>query len=1382
MRIERRLPRAGPGLTLLLVVFLAFGPAASFCQENGTSSFRSWTRSGTLVLRVLAAIHEPDGVGGCSGRLSTAVIEHLVALDFVAGVLAKNGVDLGYEIFDTCSSEAHIAALLVPGFPSTTCQPDARTNTIGTLVLVDVEGGRLAGRLVRGMPVFRPLPAAIQSVSDPILIHTVVPMEQELKAILSLLKNADWNFVAEVHSTDEYGMSASARFQALARSASVCLTMSVAAGHEALDRIYSFARKEAVDTTLTVVYFGNSETFIAMLNSTSPSAGITWLVTSAIHESIKSKFHREHGEVSVVHVDHPFYGNKTNQNWHFYSYFQNIRNGFELSPISDLVSQLPSNHLLELEPKHVLDAVLAGALAANDTLHVSCGELDIKQCLATNSSIVESLTETILSNTVNVTEFFKDLEFYPYASKEISFNKNGFQNYSFLRLSMSTYDKANGVEEIYTHVWEADADADHCTLTLGDPRTLPVSACRKHCEKCVHVDEGRFSYLHGEEALIVGLFTIRNYGYSTFTCGLLRNETNDIITVSAFMHSVQEMRNTTGIDFGALAIDDCYNGINTTSFLFKFLDKRLILTDFTTGHVVDADRVVAVVGSLSSPVTILIGDIVNAANLPLVSYSASSMELDNRIRYPYFLRTVPSDPVQIHGMIQLVVQLEVNHVGLVYIDDAYGINGKEGLLNEAKLKNICIRDPISISQDMTTSQLDKVINKLFTQQVRVVLYFGIDTLARRLLLTFKDNDNQGKPLIFIASDGWGTNRELVAAEVEKASLGALVFTVSAKEFQSISYRQYLAGLNISQTYFNKWIPNYFENINYCNLISSFEKDRFRNGARCEKETMTTYLNDSLVGNLVKDQRGVHTGLAVQAVASGYKQFCTERQIRSIPCYQAARTSPTDLVNSIRRQSISGKRLFDESGNGNIGFTIHNIQLDADGRAFYKEIGSFGTDGRLTLTSNPKFYNNHRKNVSLQDPKEEFYYYTRCANYLSTNECDPMICVVPINSTVTTAGTVTSTSAPPTPMPVQSSQTMEVIVVILGALLAVFAIILVLISAFLCRFYRPPAPTKAISDEELDVYDSPSSVTRTFGNLAFDMDSLTGRQHSQSGSVIGSASADSQVQYADIRGQSHLSDSDLLRLHALSSMERPSSVASAPVSRLHKISKTPALQKYKTMDLVGKPGKYKQSPGAPRSAPMGSTTMPVYRSRADSSPRFRCPSWDKDDPHYIYPNDSQLKRAVQTRHNAVSDDDLSDSPDTQVEERSDPRNQESQIQYLSARDLQGGSSDEEDAAEEGESQNTERTGDAPSGVGPTSNKRITSSSSTVITSPNDLEIININFPYNKRHVPVDMKCHGSDNQFTGKSDKSGTRAHVPDIINSVHSPYQHGIEEDGVFMI
>ncbi|WAQ97706.1 GRM4-like protein [Mya arenaria] len=1297
MRIERRLPRAGPGLTLLLVVFLAFGPAASFCQENGTSSFRSWTRSGTLVLRVLAAIHEPDGVGGCSGRLSTAVIEHLVALDFVAGVLAKNGVDLGYEIFDTCSSEAHIAALLVPGFPSTTCQPDARTNTIGTLVLVDVEGGRLAGRLVRGMPVFRPLPAAIQSVSDPILIHTVVPMEQELKAldynnlfniqaILSLLKNADWNFVAEVHSTDEYGMSASARFQALARSASVCLTMSVAAGHEALDRIYSFARKEAVDTTLTVVYFGNSETFIAMLNSTSPSAGITWLVTSAIHESIKSKFHREHGEVSVVHVDHPFYGNKTNQNWHFYSYFQNIRNGFELSPISDLVSQLPSNHLLELEPKHVLDAVLAGALAANDTLHVSCGELDIKQCLATNSSIVESLTETILSNTVNVTEFFKDLEFYPYASKEISFNKNGFQNYSFLRLSMSTYDKANGVEEIYTHVWEADADADHCTLTLGDPRTLPVSACRKHCEKCVHVDEGRFSYLHGEEALIVGLFTIRNY------------------------------------------------------------DKRLILTDFTTGHVVDADRVVAVVGSLSSPVTILIGDIVNAANLPLVSYSASSMELDNRIRYPYFLRTVPSDPVQIHGMIQLVVQLEVNHVGLVYIDDAYGINGKEGLLNEAKLKNICIRDPISISQDMTTSQLDKVINKLFTQQVRVVLYFGIDTLARRLLLTFKDNDNQGKPLIFIASDGWGTNRELVAAEVEKASLGALVFTVSAKEFQN----------------------------------------RFRNGARCEKETMTTYLNDSLVGNLVKDQRGVHTGLAVQAVASGYKQFCTERQIRSIPCYQAARTSPTDLVNSIRRQSISGKRLFDESGNGNIGFTIHNIQLDADGRAFYKEvrlhIGSFGTDGRLTLTSNPKFYNNHRKNVSLQDPKEEFYYYTRCANYLSTNECDPMICVVPINSTVTTAGTVTSTSAPPTPMPVQSSQTMEVIVVILGALLAVFAIILVLISAFLCRFYRPPAPTKAISDEELDVYDSPSSVTRTFGNLAFDMDSLTGRQHSQSGSVIGSASADSQVQYADIRGQSHLSDSDLLRLHALSSMERPSSVASAPVSRLHKISKTPALQKYKTMDLVGKPGKYKQSPGAPRSAPMGSTTMPVYRSRADSSPRFRCPSWDKDDPHYIYPNDSQLKRAVQTRHNAVSDDDLSDSPDTQVEERSDPRNQESQIQYLSARDLQGGSSDEEDAAEEGESQNTERTGDAPSGVGPTSNKRITSSSSTVITSPNDLEIININFPYNKRHVPVDMKCHGSDNQFTGKSDKSGTRAHVPDIINSVHSPYQHGIEEDGVFMI
>ena len=46
---------------------------------------------------------------------------------------------------------------------------------------------------------------------------------------------------------------------------------------------------------------------------------------------------------------------------------------------------------------------------------------------------------------------------------------------------------------------------------------------------------------------------------------------NDVVVLEAFLHAVRQLRLKTGVDFGAVAFDDCYSSLHITSTLSDFL-------------------------------------------------------------------------------------------------------------------------------------------------------------------------------------------------------------------------------------------------------------------------------------------------------------------------------------------------------------------------------------------------------------------------------------------------------------------------------------------------------------------------------------------------------------------------------------------------------------------------------------------------------------------------------------------------------------------------------------------------------------------------------------------------------------------------------------------
>jgi len=285
------------------------------------------------------------------------------------------------------------------------------------------------------------------------------------------------------------------------------------------------------------------------------------------------------------------------------------------------------------------------------------------------------------------------------------------------------------------------------------------------------------------------------------------------------------------------------------------------------------------------------------------------------------------------------------------------------------------------------------------------------------------------------------------------------------------------------------------------------------------------------------------------------------------------------------------------------------------------------------------------------------------------------------------------------------------------------------------------------------------------------------------------------------------------LNSLNSLERPSSTLSAPVSNRHKVNQSNFSPGFKSLQRhIGTENLNKFSPKTPHSAPTATSSTVVHRKRAASSPRFRFHSSDSEDSHYNLPHDGSDEHIgpgprlrPTDRRLAVSEHSLTDSSDNECDSSVDQTHrpaQNSKITYITAKDLQTPSSDDEEEAapidDDVEHRPEVTSQSCQNPRGPNGQASVSSDSTNNLCSPSDVEVETINFPSRQRNnhsttpskhlndknnVSYDPNGYIAPSGSSKISDGSNGHAHVPDIITSVNRPPEVASwEEDGVFMI
>lgn len=457
-----------------------------------------------------------------------------------------------------------------------------------------------------------------------------------------------------------------------------------------------------------------------------------------------------------------------------------------------------------------------------------------------------------------------------------------------------------------------------------------------------------FVYLPGE-ILLAGFFSLHwaPPEEEPFGCGTFRTEVHTVISVEAFFYTIKKMRRETGKNFGAIIFDDCYSFLKADSIIAKYFSGETPLIDPKTGDIIDLSKVVGVIGSESSSVTLPLAESFTRLRLPIISYASTTPDLDEKGLYPYSLRTSVSDRSSAEVIVALIKHFGWTYVNVVYSNNNYGYKAMLLTVEKAKEQNICVAEPIPIKVTPGEKDLTEIVKILNANGARVVVYIGLeeDSRAFQEIIQVQKLD-----LVFLALEDWAVSLK-PNAEAEQATVGSIVVLPMAPKLPWDDFPEYLTKVPTSWTNTSLWFDMFWQSHFKCNLPERFE-NRYsmdcNNNLSIELSTARSWAKQFRVGNTINAVASM-----VKGIVKAHRAFCLTHS--DFAC-QTLKQNPANVTAYITAVNLGPEdrsyRPYKDDGNGNVNFRLLNLQRLANGYAF------------VPVSVNPKTHSGYKRQRSI----------------------------------------------------------------------------------------------------------------------------------------------------------------------------------------------------------------------------------------------------------------------------------------------------------------------------------------------------------------------------------------------------------------------------------
>lgn len=422
-----------------------------------------------------------------------------------------------------------------------------------------------------------------------------------------------------------------------------------------------------------------------------------------------------------------------------------------------------------------------------------------------------------------------------------------------------------------------------------------------------------------------------------------------VFLVEAFLYAIKKANEEDmlkGIKLGYDIQDTCSRvdqSVKTALEINKRVQNELQLStmneSYTGPRKVDVvNKHIAVIGAGKSELSITVNNILNAQEIPQVSYASTSQLLSNKDRFPTFSRTIPTDMLQAKVIAKVLSQFEWTYATLVYSDDSYGRPLAASLLSYSDSKGICFADVIKLRDQISNRELAGLVNKIKVHpNAKVIVVFLSSINSKRLIEMALSNNIPKKIWIFTAT--WYNSRELFLenASYLDSSIGVIDEIISVPEFDL--YFKSRKNIWLQKPASAWWKLNQMKNKFFSKITGA--------NATVSKHLQFKFGGETLAPHVVN---------AVFAVVNAINKFCNNEDIdkRSRLKSECQRLiKPSSILQFLRNVSFKGVNdceiFLNEDGDPiNYNIELYSFQLRGNNTQHIR-VGVYeGLQDRLTI--------------------------------------------------------------------------------------------------------------------------------------------------------------------------------------------------------------------------------------------------------------------------------------------------------------------------------------------------------------------------------------------------------------------------------------------------
>ncbi|XP_063785769.1 extracellular calcium-sensing receptor-like [Pseudophryne corroboree] len=329
-----------------------------------------------------------------------------------------------------------------------------------------------------------------------------------------------------------------------------------------------------------------------------------------------------------------------------------------------------------------------------------------------------------------------------------------------------------------------------------------------------------------------------------------------------------------------------------------------------------------------------------------VSYAATVITLSNRLLYPSFFRTASSDDKQSRALAKLVFYMGWKWVGLLSLNNDYGILGSQILKEELQNMGVCIAYHETFGQGTSLKKIQSIADIIVRSSAKVVIVFSRDPQINQLMELFlkrKDVDR-----IWLASNGWSTSPLLSITRFSHTMVGTLGF--SLHEVDMPGFREFLLGVHPSTSLPQDIFINTFWEIAVGCRWPIASADGGNETVWCTgEEKLKEFSNKKYENNYLDLIFQYRIYNAVYAVAHALHDLifsCAFRQEATMPgkCVDLSNIKPWQIFQHLKsvyfRNRMGEEIYFDANGNPPTDYDLLNWQLNSDGTISFVKVGRY----------------------------------------------------------------------------------------------------------------------------------------------------------------------------------------------------------------------------------------------------------------------------------------------------------------------------------------------------------------------------------------------------------------------------------------------------------